>query len=244
MGRSEKRLLRRRGSRSVLFLAAALATSVVACAGVLGLDEFDKGECPGARCGDGAPPPDVIVPDGQILPDAGDGGFEGSTGTDPTTWAKWPMPNYNLPDGAAGPGVPLLYRMAGPEDVADEKTGLTWKTKAFPEAVTQTDARSRCAQIVDPGGVKWRLPKRIELITLLDYGQTSPAPYIRRGTPGFASDFGTPTVWTSSDVMEVGTPVTAVKPTGKYWGVNFSSGKLVQINGLDKLANALCVKGL
>lgn len=240
MGRS-KRLVLRRGSRSVLFLAAALASSAVACAGILGLDEFDKGECAGARCGDGAPPPDVVVIDGPIVPDAGDGGPDSTTGTDPTTWAKWPMPNYNLPDGAAGPGLPLLYGPTNKTDeVEDKQTKLTWKRVPLAQPQRISDAKVYCDGL--DAVVKWRVPKRIELITIIDYGQTDP-PYVRKGTPGFDGAFPSGIVWTSSEVMEVGTPVTAVRPTGRYWAVNFSTGKLVTVDGTAS-NSVLCVKGL
>lgn len=243
MGRSERLGFRRRSRRAlVLVLAGGLASSAVACAGILGLDEFDKGECAGARCGDGAPPPDVVVTDGPFVPDAGDGGLDGTTGTDPTTWAKWPMPNYNLPDGAPGPGLaPAYAKVSGKADeVVDTNTGLTWKRVPAQQPQDLLNARNVCAAL--DTAVKWRVPKRIELVTIIDYGQSSP-PYVRVGDPGFDNAFPSGIVWTSSSVLEVGSPTTSVRPTSEVWAVNFSTGKLVKVKA-DAKHSVLCVKGL
>lgn len=243
MGRSKRRQ-RLRTSRAVLVLAAALATSGVACAGILGLDEFDKGECAGARCGDGAPPPDVVIPDGPVVPDGGDGGPDSTTGTDPTTWAKWVMPNYTLaPDATVGQGLSYADT-ASPDEVLDTVTSLTWKRAPSAPTATLLDARTICDGLDKV--VKWRVPKRIELVTILDYGQTAP-PFVRKGasgSPGFdGSKFPSSIVWTSSPVMEVGSPTTSVRPTKQYWAINFSTGKLVKVDGTSSNA-VLCVKGL
>lgn len=241
MGRSKKRLVLRRGSRSVLVLAAALASSAVACAGILGLDEFDKGECAGARCGDGAPPPDVIVPDAPIGPDGGDGGLEGSVGTDPTTWAKWVMPNYDLPDGATGPGRALEYSPRANDEVFDVVTQLTWK-RAPSGQEDIVDAKTLCDGI-EKSGPKWRVPKRIELVTILDYGAAQP-PFVRKGAAGFdPNKFPNGVVWTSSEELTYELPSTSLKRTGRYWAVNFSTGKLVTMDGMTS-NSVLCVKGL
>src|SRR5689334_3049747 len=94
-----------RSRRLVLFAAAALgASSLLACAGILGLDEFTKGECAGAKCGDGG------LPD-AVAPDAGEGGVDGGdggAGTEPVSWARWPMPNYAADGGTLLPH-PLDY---------------------------------------------------------------------------------------------------------------------------------------
>src|SRR5687767_168598 len=89
----------RRG-RIVLACALAALPLTIACNSIIGLTEFDKGECPGARCGDGGAFPDVLI-DG-FVPDVTTDAPLDARGADPVSWAKWPMPHYD----EGGTGLP------------------------------------------------------------------------------------------------------------------------------------------
>lgn len=226
-----------RSRRALLFGAALSATSLVACAGILGLDEFTKGECAGAKCGDGGDL-DVVVPDAG---DAGsDGASDGALGTEPVAWPKWPMPNYKNPldSGVVLPHA-LDYDTSVPDEVTDRVTHLVWRQKVIGSDVTLQDAQAACKAL--PGG-PWRVPKRIELVTLLDYGRDT-APFIDDAAfPGFGASA---VVWTSSVVYEYDLTVTppSYKPLTDAWVVDFGNGQ-VSRKPFATALRVLCVKGL
>ncbi len=224
--------------RRLLFALGACATTslLAACAGIIGLDEFHKGECPGAVCEGGTdrfvPPPPPPPPG-----DGGDGGGDAGPGTPPVSWAQWPMPNYDA--GADVENVPT-YTVSGDGLTAtDSVTGLTWllpATGASPN-VTLAQADAFCkSQTAEKGG--WRLPTRIELVSLLEYGSTT-------GTlvaQPFAASTGSERHWTSSPerLDKFGN----VAPAGmrRYWTVDFSSGDVGLFGETQSIA-VKCVKG-
>ena len=86
------------------------------------------------------------------------------------SWALWPMPNP-----ASQPGLPnhASYTI---QDlvVVDNVTHLTWQR--FPDtlsfaAYTWTDAQAYCASLTLGCYTDWRLPTRIELISIVDYAR-------------------------------------------------------------------------
>ena len=89
------------------------------------------------------------------------------------------------------PPNPLSYSAAG-FDVKDEVTGLVWRKapEQAAAAFTFEQALAACTA-VEPVGT-WRLPKRIELATLLDYAR--PAAFIDKNT----FKVNTVRAWTSS----------------------------------------------
>ncbi len=211
-----------RSSRPVLTslaIAGLLPAAVLACNGILGLDDYNRVECTGLRCSDAS---------------SGDAGLDGDTGTtsldsgpgsDPVSWAAWTMPNYVLEAGSP-PNQPNLQK-AG-DDVKDLVTGLTWRSRPENGGALSTNgnALKACADI--PGG--WRLPKRIELVSLLDYGHSEP---FIDGTKFV--DFPQAKIWTSSEVRLANVP-----DGQKYWVVNFGTGAVEQAAG--NAAATLCVK--
>lgn len=204
-----------RSRRLVIGLVAALAVpSAFACNALIGLDDFDKGLCSGARC-DSGPSPDVL------LPDAGDSGpIDAGKGADPVSWARWKMPNY---DDAGLPNPPE-YAVAG-DEVKDKVTGLVWRASTLRDDFTLEQAAGECKKLGD-----WRVPKRIELVTLLDFGKAS-APFVNQ-----VFMVQNVRVWTSSEVRPyVG------GAEQRYWTVNFDDGKVEPRPG-NTIAKALCVK--
>ena len=218
-------------SRRRFVLAAAGVVSVplaVACNGLVGISDYDKVECNGGGiCVDSG------LIDGPFIdagPDAPDGSkVDGAVGADPVSWARWRMPNYTLPD-ASLPNPPALA-IAG-DEVQDGITGLAWRKalEGGSSLVKLEGAQTACRNIAPAG--TWRVPKRIELVTLLDYGHEKP--FISPVSfPGFAPV----RVWSSSEVR----PFTG-GANQAYWSVNFDTGVVEAQNGGQTAAATLCVK--
>jgi hypothetical protein len=220
MGLSERHM-----KRAFVIVASALAIAAAACNALVGLDTFEKYDC--AHCIDAgfdadansdapasdAPPPPIPIPDGAAA----------------VSWAQWPMPSPE-----AGPNL-FSYTVNGDGSVTDGKTGLVWLT-GFTNSYGPADdtakgfdrARAYCASVGD-AGTKWRLPTRIELVTLIDYSKNAPALH-----PVFAPGLSGGWYWSSSVVRPVEIPY-------RFWAVNFTTGE-VSDTALNDPRTALCVK--
>jgi hypothetical protein len=204
----------------ILLLGAIAPSAAISCKAITGLDEFTKGECPGAICSDDGGGLDAAKKDA----DAADVvAIDAPKGADPVSWARWRMPNY--PNDAGIPNVPT-YTPVG-DTVKDNVTGLPWKPATLAQS-TRQQATDACEALPDG---PWRLPKRIELVSLLDYSNASI--HINAAFTGVKNV----KVWTSSEVR----PFTGA-PNQPYWTVDFGSGVVEPLAG-DLVANALCVKG-
>lgn len=213
-----------RRPRAVAVVLVSAVTTLLACNAIVGLDDFHKGQCPGADCGTTSP--DVVVPS-----DDGGDAKPPPPGSDPVSWARWPMPNYPV-DGGFLPRLPS-YAVEGtaPNDYTkDLVTGLVWRRATLAQA-TEDGARAACASL-DPATGPWRLPKRIELVSLVDYSRSG----ILIDTTAFPGVKNVQ-VWTSSEVR----PTTGA-PNQPYWTVNFATGEVAPLAG-DLVANVLCAKG-
>jgi hypothetical protein len=215
--------------RRLFFTVSIAALTAIACNGIVGLDEYKRAQCTDYDCGlfDGNFPdtftPDVIRPDGS-LPDGGEG-------TVAVSWAKWRMPNYTVP-AEAGPSPPTapILAVGAPGEVNDNVSTLVWKSALEKGGAPSTfeQAKGVCPSI-EPKGA-WRLPSRIELVTLLDYGHAKP--FIDRTKfVGFPNS----RVWSFSEER----PLNTTKP--RYWTVNFDSGA-VELELGENQAAILCVK--
>jgi hypothetical protein len=95
-------------------------------------------------------------------------------------WACWPMPNAvgnDLPNEAS-------YVDGGDGTVLDETTGLVWEKDAVDENGTWDDALAYCDALELGGKSNWRLPTRIEITSVLDYGKPGWAEAAFPGAPG------------------------------------------------------------
>src|SRR4051812_31554798 len=97
------------GRRRRFLIGAAIVLAMpfaVACNSLIGLSDFEKGQCAGARCVDEGGLIDQLVEGGaDVVQDAP----PDVKGADPVSWAKWRMPNYI--DGGTGQptnDLPLL----------------------------------------------------------------------------------------------------------------------------------------
>jgi hypothetical protein len=247
-------------SRRIVALAAAAACALAACDALLGLDKYQDVACAfdcGVDAAETGPRPDA--PDVMSLPDvyeaaadasdasdAGDaadvldsdvvvtpeGGWPVPTGHE--VWAHWPMPN---PDAAIAPEAstllphPMAYDAgidASSPVAHDTVTGLSWLREPFPSPVMSLgDAWSLCTG--QPGG-PWRVPTRIELVSLIDFTVPSGQMMIDRSTFPFTQPGP---YWTSS-------PVPGDDGPAGYWTVAFNTG-LASNSGPGLWV--MCVKG-
>jgi len=231
MARSDRPLTARWRARTALaaLVAVASALAFVGCNALVGLDGFDKVGC--ARDCDAAP-------DVPNVPDAGPDGSDASPdvvvpipdGASPASWARWPMPNP--PDGGGLLGTDFDYVTGGDGGVVtDRRTNLVWGLRAGAAQSNDFDAAIRYCDGYEPG-VKWRLPTRIELVTLIDFTRTNPA----IDTSHFPTDqVPAGWYWTSSVVRPPTLPY-------RFWAVDFATGA-VSDSPPSGARNVLCVKG-
>jgi hypothetical protein len=113
------------------------------------------------------------------------------------------MPNPT----AAGLPNPASYVDNGDGTITDQVTGLTWAAAVDASGFEQDAAVAHCA---DMGG-QWRLPTRVELLSLVDFTIAPPGPTI---SPVFKDAPGR-IFWTAS--LYAGDP-------GDVWTVGFDGG--------------------
>lgn len=91
-------------------------------------------------------------------------------GTAVAAWATWPMPN-------SAPGLPHVQSFdISRDDVAvDRNTGLMWQRNVLPNPLSFSGAKQACDQLALAGYDDWRLPSRIELVSILDLTRVQPA---------------------------------------------------------------------
>jgi hypothetical protein len=239
-------------SRGAAALSAlgACAFALAACDLLLGLETYRDLPC-ATDCGaeatgstfplDAALEADVAVPaDAPATADAegGSGGVATPEGGWPVptgheTWAHWPMPNPDasiVPDSSVSLPHTMGYDAGADGDasvVYDLVTQLRWSRDAA-SAADYDAAWGHCATLDGSG---WRVPTRIELVSLVDFTQPSGIPTLDRAV--FPSVPGART-WTSSAVAGDGGP-------SGYWSVDFASGLTTSSGPLA--TQVLCVNG-
>jgi hypothetical protein len=85
-------------------------------------------------------------------------------------WATWPMPNST-------PGLPnrQSFDTVNETVVTDRVTGLMWQRNLGAAMVSLADAKLQCDRLALAGYEDWRLPSRIELVSILDVTRVEPA---------------------------------------------------------------------
>jgi hypothetical protein len=112
-----------------------------------------------------------------VTASCGDGTVCERSGTDDCVdpaWAEWPMPN-NAAEVANG--APNLEHFVDNLDgtVTDVVTGLMWQ-QDFRDAFEWGPAVTYCTTVLRAGGYSdWRVPTIIELLSLADFGRSSPS---------------------------------------------------------------------
>ncbi|HEY3354653.1 MAG TPA: DUF1566 domain-containing protein [Polyangia bacterium] len=179
-----------------------------------------------ARAGDGASDASSDGPWGAASDAANDTSVPDGSCADPTTdpqfgWAQWPMPD------PAGPVYPSYA--VGAETVKDLVTGLTWQRNATTQTFTWQQGKEYCANLSLGGLTCWRLPSRIELVSIVDYTRSDPA-------IDAAVFPDTPSGWFWSASSYAGM-------TGAAWAVNFGfGGGNACSGGMGFAVNVRCVR--
>jgi hypothetical protein len=208
--------------RSKLIVASIVATAVglVACEQLLGLDKFTEvegGPDGGAEGG------------GDVASDAPQDVFQLPDGvSEASSWARWRMDNTALEvaDGASEASL-ASFVTTDAGTIFDQVSGkLLWNTATNNNIATFAAATAYCSSL----GGAWRLPTRIELVTLLDTTRPT-SPYV---SPAFSSVKAL-LYYTSSYAR----PVTG---TITYWYVDFIGGDV--ITSIDTFGGVICVQSL
>lgn len=141
----------------------------------------------------------------------------------PPGYATWPMPNPNtlpLPN-------PSAYQIDGAL-AFDQVTRLEWHKHAAVDSMTWSDAIAYCTSLKVSGG-GWRLPSRIELISLIDFTRIPTIDLVFHGST------------TSNDYFWSSTPASA-GPEFAY-SVYFGAGFTAYGNINHPTARVRCVRG-
>jgi hypothetical protein len=93
--------------------------------------------------------------------------------TPASIWAMWKMPN----PAAAKLANPASYTDLGDGTVRDDVTCLVWQREVSGDTYAWADANGYCSSLSLAGG-GWRLPSRIELVSLVDFTKAAPGPTI------------------------------------------------------------------
>jgi hypothetical protein len=127
-----------------------------------------------------------------------------------------------------GSGLPneAAYDVSGAL-VTDRVTGLVWEAPAVRERTSWEDAKARCAALELDGRDDFRLPGRIELVTILDFYRT---PVAVRAFDEVVSDYH----FTSSP---------ASYAPGSAYSVYFGAGETTVANASPGSAVSRCVAG-
>jgi uncharacterized protein DUF1566 len=146
------------------------------------------------------------------------------------TFACWPMPN----PASVGLPNPSDYTDEGDGTVHDNVTGLLWQKAidATAQKLSWDAAKSYCAAL-PLAGHTWRLPTRIELLSIVDFTRVGPAIDTKAfpGVPGGAYH------WTSSPWV-----VSQIATKPQYsWIVNFYEGLTSNAGARDGAEFARCV---
>ncbi len=218
-------------------LAAAVAfgfavPAIAACNALIGLDDFEKVQCAGSQCDDAGIDVDSGRIDGPNDARIDVNDFDGG-GTEPVTWAKWPIPNFDGVPDAVAPAIPNPHSYATSGDgrsVEDKVTKLTWEQAGDAGSGASTlktydEAVAYCAAL---GPERWRVPKRIELVTLLDFTRNG-----KRFDVAFGGAGGN--YWSSSEKR----PYSAANPA--HWIVDFDKG-IVTGRATSETAFVRCVR--
>jgi hypothetical protein len=135
------------------------------------------------------------------------------------------MPNGPV-DVAAGAPNTTSYTDNGDGTVTDTVTGLMWQKVVPTGTFAQPEAVAFCQTLNLAGHNDWRLPSRIELLSIVDYGRANPSID--------ATLFGTPQAvyWSSSP---------AADSPSDGWFVAFTDGSADR-NLTTTPFNARCVR--
>ena len=198
--------------------------STIGCNLLLNIGDYRKQDAGGADAGVDAPEFDAALDTGTT--DAGADVLQPPEGARADRWARWIMPNYV--DASISPA----RYVQSPTETLDDVTKVTWLRATQGTAPTFAAAQDACK-----AKGNYRLPSRIELVSILDLSHASDgtikANLDALGITGMLKV----EYWTLSYVSPAG-------PQGfSFWMVDFNSGKTNRVFPDGKTAyGVLCVK--
>jgi hypothetical protein len=143
------------------------------------------------------------------------------------SWACWPMPNparSGLPNAAS-------YTDMGDGTIRDNRTCLLWqKNPPRDTAYTWQQAKDYCTNNRLLAGTGWRLPTRIELMSIVDFSRQDPSIVVSV----FPSTLSNPPYWTWSAFAGAATPSSYI--------VSFHQGAIDQSDQMAMFP-VRCVRG-
>ncbi len=142
--------------------------------------------------------------------------------------AREDFPRWAVPNFATGMPHQSSYTVLGiGETVKDNVSGLIWQ-RVPPPDMAQAEAEAYCDGLALDGACDWRLPQRIELISLSDYTKYDPT--IDAGAfPGTPSK----AFWSATPERNA---------SGRAWYVSFQNGVIETTTRSDPYA-VRCVRG-
>jgi hypothetical protein len=181
--------------------AKAIATDKNA-ANVHGMNVHDENARGGG--GGGGDQTFVVVRDGSTIAEATPRSQPEAVGP---AWASWPIPS----PPAMPTAHPQDYDTSNKPVVLDRVTGRMWQRFVESKTRVWNEARDYCDRLDLGGYSDWRLPSRVELLSIVDLTHSQPS-INQTAFPKTPSDW----FWTSS--------VDAENPTTAAWYVYFYFG--------------------
>jgi hypothetical protein len=138
-----------------------------------------------AGCSSSSNAPLMVDASSSDKPAPADGSSSGETAA-ADNCGGFTMPN----PASTGLPHPMSYAATADGTITDKVTGLTWEATIDGQAYMQGEAVAHCAA----KGDGWRLPTRLELVSLVDYTIAAPGPTIN----AVFKDTPPTTFWTAS----------------------------------------------
>ena len=142
-------------------------------------------------------------------------------------WAEWPMPNSQADVTAGAPNL-ASYTDNGDGTVTDNVTGLMWQQAVPTTTYTWANAVAFCPTLTLAGHSDWRLPSGIELVSIVDMGNSSPHINGTYFPPTPANYF-----WSSSPLAG---------SSSDAWLVDFNFGRLATSYVVSTMYIVRCVR--
>lgn len=116
--------------------------------------------------------------------------------------------------------------------VLDKETQLVWEQSPFPMPLSWGQASDSCINKAVGARRGWRLPSVVELMSLLDPTQSTPA--LPTGHPFMLDPMGS-VFWSASSNVQ--------SPTTLAWSVSISTGGVASISNKTSAFHSWCVRG-